>query len=387
MAFSSPSLSLRRLLVVASVLLSLPAFAQKTAPGPPSKNTGLNPPPTAPFPDTESKTFRPLFITGNVVFQGGVSPSEPVAIERICNGLSRREGYTDSKGQFQIEMGRPIEQDASQGDSRIGSPTQSRVLGRASVSPYEGCELRAILPGFQSTSVTLHMEDDFGQVRIGTIVLTRQGNVQGSTISVASLSAPKNARQAYEKGRKAEFEKKFSEAEKELSRAVEAYPRYAAAWFLLGEVHRLQLQLDRAVQAYSQAIACEPEFVSPYFALAIIAINQKNWPEVQRLTDRLIRLNEFAYPLAYYYNSAANYNLGRIEEAERSALKFQSMDADHRTPDVARLLAKILEAKQDYAGAAQELRNYLTLVPGSPSAAEITAEADRLEALSVSKQK
>jgi TolA-binding protein len=387
MAFSSPSLSLRRLLVVASVLLGLPAFAQKTAPGPPSKTTGLNPPPTAPFPDTESKTFRPLFVSGNVVFQGGASPPEPVAIERICNGLSRREGYTDSKGQFQIEMGRPIEQDASQGDSRTGSPTQSRVLGRASVSPYEGCELRAILPGFQSTSVTLHMEDDFGQVRIGTIVLTRQGNVQGSTISVASLSAPKNARQAYEKGRKAEFEKKFSEAEKELSRAVEAYPRYAAAWFLLGEVHRVQLQLDRAVQAYSQAIACEPDFVSPYFALAIIAINQKNWPEVQRLTDRLIRLNEFAYPLAFYYNSAANYNLGRIEEAERSALKFQSMDTEHRTPEVARLLAKILEAKQDYAGAAQQLRNYLTLVPGSPHAAEITAEADRLEALSVSKQK
>ena len=387
MAFSSSSLSLRRLLVVATVLLGLPAFAQKTAPGPPSKTTGVNPPPTAPFPDTESKTFRPLFVSGNVVFQGGVSPSEPVAIERICNGLSRREGYTDSKGHFQIEMGRPIEQDASQGDSRTGSPTQSRVLGRASVSPYEGCELRAILPGFQSTSVTLHMEDDFGQVRIGTIFLTRQGNVQGSTISAASLSAPKNARQAYEKGRKAQFEKNFSEAEKELSRAVEAYPRYAAAWFLLGEVHRIQLQLDQAVQAYSQAIACEPEFVSPYFALTIIAINQKNWPEVQRLTDQLIRLNEFAYPLAFYYNSAANYNLGRVEEAERSALKFQSMDKDHRTPEVARLLAKILEAKQDYAGAAQQLRNYLILVPGSPHAAEIEADADRLETLSVSKQK
>src|SRR5215472_13274777 len=284
-------------------------------------------------------------------------------------------------------MGRPIEQDASQGDSRTGSPTQSRVLGRASVSPYEGCELRAILPGFQSTLVMLHMEDDFGRVRIGAIVLTRQGNVQGSTISVASLSAPKNARQAYEKGRKADLEKRFSEAEKELSRAVEVYPRYAAAWFLLGEVHRVQLQPDLAIKDYSQAIACEPEFVSPYFGLTIIAINQKNWPEVQRLTDKVIRLNEFAYPLAYYYNSAANYNLGRIEAAERSAQKFQSVDKEHRTPEVARLLAKILEAKQDYAGAAQQLRNYLTVVPGSPSAAEITAEADRLEALSVSKQK
>jgi tetratricopeptide (TPR) repeat protein len=383
MAFSS-SLSLR-VLVVAAVLLSLPSLAQKTAPGP-GKTTGLNPP-MAPFPDTESKMFRPLFVSGNVVFQGGVSPPEPVAIERICNGLSRREGYTDSKGQFQIELGRHVEQDASEGDPRTGSPNQSRILGRANVSRYEGCELRAILAGFQSTSITLHMEDDFGQVRVGTIVLTRLESVQGSTISAASLSAPKEARQAYEKGRKAQIEKKFAEAEKELSRAVEAYPRYAAAWFLLGEVNRIQRQPDRAIQAYSEAIACEPQFVSPYFGLTIIALDRKNWLEVQRLTDQLIRLNEFAYPLAYYYNSAANYNLGQIEAAERSALKFQSMDADHRTPEVARLLAKILEAKQDYAGAAQELRNYLALVPGSPHAAEIKADAYRLDTLSVAKQK
>src|SRR5215467_10549494 len=177
----SACLSMHRLVVVAGVLLTFPVFAQKTASSP-GKTNGLNPP-MSPFPDTESTMLRPLWVSGNVVLQGGVAPQEPVAIERVCSGVFHREGYTDSKGQFQIEMGRQIEQDASEGDSRTGGPTQSRVLGRASVSPYEGCELRAILPGFQSTLVMLHMEDDFGQVRIGTIVLTRQGNVQGSTIS------------------------------------------------------------------------------------------------------------------------------------------------------------------------------------------------------------
>jgi TolA-binding protein len=380
----SACLSMRRL-VVAGVLLTFPAFAQKTASSP-SRTNGLNPP-MSPFPDTESTTFRPLWVAGNVVFQGGVAPQEPVAIERVCSGVFHREGYTDSKGQFQIEMGRQIEQDASEGDSRTGGPNQSRAVGRATVSRYEGCELRAILPGFLSTSVTLHMEDDFGQVRAGTIVLTRQENVQGSTISLVSLAAPKNARQAYEKGRKADLEKKFSEAEKELNKAVEAYPRYAAAWFLLGEVHRVQLQPDLAIKDYSQAIACEPLFVSPYLGLTIIDVDRKNWPEVQRLTDQLIRLNEFAYPVAYYFNSAANFNLGRLEAAERSALKFQSMDRDHRTPQVARLLAMILEAKQDYAGAAQQLRNYLSLVPDSPQAEAIKAEAQRLESFRQAKEK
>src|SRR5262249_40767131 len=127
--------------------------------------------------------------------------------------------------------------------------------------------------------------------------------------------------------------------------------------------------------------------ISPTLGLTIIAVDRKNWTEVQRLTDQLIRLNEFAYPVAYYFNSAANFNLGRLDAAERSALKFQSMDADHRTPQVARLLAMILEAKQDYAGAAQQLRNYLSLVPDSPQAAAIRADAQRLEIFGKAKEK
>src|SRR5262245_51326654 len=142
----SACLSMRRLVVVAGVLLTVPAFAQK-APSSPRIN-GLNPP-MSPFPDTDSTMFRPLWVSGNVVFQGGVAPQEPVAIERVCSGVFHREGYTDSRGQFQIEMGRQIEQDASEGDSRTGGPNQSRTFGKASVSRYEGCELRAILPGFQ----------------------------------------------------------------------------------------------------------------------------------------------------------------------------------------------------------------------------------------------
>src|SRR5262249_2579966 len=147
----SACLSLRRLVVAAVVLLSLPAFAQKTATSP-SKTNGLNPP-MSPFPDTDATMFRPLWVSGNVVLQGGVAPPEPVAIERVCSGVFHREGYTDSKGQFQIEMGRHMEQDASESDSRLSAgANQSRTAGRATVSRYEGCELRAILPGFLSTS-------------------------------------------------------------------------------------------------------------------------------------------------------------------------------------------------------------------------------------------
>ena len=46
---------------------------------------------------------------GKVALQGGVAITEPVAIERVCNGAVRREGYTDFKGNFEFQLGQGTE--------------------------------------------------------------------------------------------------------------------------------------------------------------------------------------------------------------------------------------------------------------------------------------
>jgi tetratricopeptide (TPR) repeat protein len=204
---------------------------------------------------------------------------------------------------------------------------------------------------------------------------------------MTSMNAPKDARQAYDKARKALAEKKSPEAEKELNKAVQIYPQYAAAWNLLGELHRTQKQPDQAIKEYTQSMTCDPQYVSPYFGLAVIAIDQKRWQDAQRLTDQINRLNSFAYPLAYFYNSAASFNLGQVEAAEQSARKFESIDTGHHTPEIFRLLAMILEAKRDYAGAAQQLRTYLAVAPTAPHAAEAKVDAQRLEGLAAGQQR
>src|SRR6478735_4252266 len=48
---------------------------------------------------------RSVFVSGKVLLQGGGAAAQ-VLIERICNGMVRREGYTNSKGNFQFELGR-----------------------------------------------------------------------------------------------------------------------------------------------------------------------------------------------------------------------------------------------------------------------------------------
>ena len=345
--------------------------------------------PSAGSPIMERNTDpRSVFISGKVILQGG-GPTGRIAIERICNGVVRREGYTNNKGNFQFELGRnAMERDASQADSdRMVSNRNARVppSGGSDIR-YDECELRAAMPGFVSTTVPMRVHAGASQLEVGTIVLTKSGTAEGPTVSVNTMVVPKEARDAYEKGRKAGTEKNFDEAITELNKAITAYPQYAAAWSLLGEIHRLQNQFGQAKEEYGKALAADPKFVSPYFGLATIAVVENKWTEAAQLTDEVIQLNSLAYPMAYFFNAAANLNLGKLDAAELSARKFQQVDRTHTRPDIALLLANILTGKHQYAEAAQLYRDYLAVKPDAPNAEALKKEAQRLDSLSAAKQ-
>lgn len=333
-------------------------------------------------PTTVDPSIQPIFISGKVLMEGGGSPGEPVAIERVCNGVARREGYTDFKGQFEIQLGvNPTFQDASENgiqSSPNSAPRVSSSTGSRRPVDLAGCEFRAARAGFQSTTVMLPSREDT-RYEVGTIVLKRMGGAKGTTISLTSMAAPKDAKQSFEKGERAVERKKFEEAEKELTKAVKIYPQYAAAWSSLGDVHQEKGQLQQAREDYMKAIFADAQYVNPHFGLAIIAMQEKNWPEAVQFTGQVIQLNAAAYPATYFYNAVANYNLGKDVAAEESARRYKTLDVEHRHPDVALLLCNILTHKQDYQGAAQQLREYLALVPGSPDADKLTAQLKQLE--------
>ena len=102
---------------------------------------------------------------------------------------------------------------------------------------------------------------------------------------------------------------------------------------------------------------------------------------------RLSSSNSAAYPVVYFLNAAANYNLQKFAPAEESARKFKALDTQHSHPDVCLLLSYVLSARQDYAGAAREIRDYLAIAPNSPDAESLNNDAKRYEDLSVSAKK
>ena len=370
-------------------LLGSAATAQRggstNSAGTPSRST-----PSTRTPGTPDVSSRPIFVSGKVMLQDGGSLPEPVPIERVCNGTVRREGYADTKGQFEFQLGMNLTfQDASENDSRMTPASQSRSGSNANLRALElnGCELRAVLAGYQSSVVILRViGGDTWEYPVGTIFLQRIGNAPGTTISVTSMAAPKDAMRAFEKAQKVKAEKP-AEAEKELNKAVKIYPQFAAAWAQLGDLHRERKQFDAARSEYTQAIAADPQFVNPSYGLAMIAAQEKKWDDAVRFTDQVIKLNPAAYPVAYFLNAAANYNLQKFGPAEDSARKFKTLDTQHSHPDVCLLLSYVLSARQDYAGAAREIRDYLAIAPNSPDAESLKNDAKRFEDLSVSAKK
>jgi len=339
-----------------------------------------------PFPESDPnqnrfpEMQRPIYLSGKVVLDDGTPPPDSVVIERVCNGQPRAEAYTDSKGRFSFQLGQNqgVMQDASIGSGADGGfgetpgvPGQRRnsgmsgMGGRGGLSERDlmGCELRAVLAGFRSESVNLAGRRAFDNPDLGTIVLRRLANVEGTTISAVALQAPKDAKKAYEKGRDLVKKKKVAEAQKEYEKAVQVYPKYSYAWFELGRVHESQNNMEEARKAYAEALAADPKYVSPYRQLANIAFKEQKWQEVADTTDRVLKLDPVDYPDQYFYNSVANYYLKKYDAAERSAREAQKLDPGKRMPKVNHLLGAILIEKQDYTGAAEQIRGYLKMLP------------------------
>jgi tetratricopeptide (TPR) repeat protein len=334
-------------------------------------------------------------LIGTVLLDDGTPPPDPVTIERVCGGAPRAQAYTDQKGRFSFQIGQTaaVMQDASEDGSNLpgtSRPVTSLASGTGSQQAVPGgpdlqlsnCDLRAVLSGFRSDSVNLGARRLMDDPNVGTIVLHRLANVEGSAVSVTSLQAPKPARQAYERALQDLRKNKLPEAAKELQKAVEIYPNYAAAWYELGRIQAKNQDIEQARKSLGRALAADPKFISPYAQLAELEAQAGNWAALADITSRLIKLDAMDYPMAYFYNATANLNLGQIDTAERSARDGAKLDTAHRYPRLEQVLGMILARKKDYAGAVAHLRNYLLLAPDADDAARMKKELAELERLS-----
>jgi tetratricopeptide (TPR) repeat protein len=323
-------------------------------------------------------------LTGRVVMDDGTPPPERAAIERICNGRSWKEGYADTRGYFSITIGgntlNPYVQDASSSEGGFGDPNQPGSGGMSgmqsgfpgtsnSARNLFGCELRATMPGTISEVIELsdRANNSLSDPNVGTIVLHRIGKVDGASVSITSLKAPKSARKDFDHARKELKKQHFDKAEADLTRAVAADTDYAEAWSLLSEVYLHGKQYDKAADAAQRSIAADSRYVNPYFTLITVAANRQDWKKTEELSDKLLALDAYHYPAAYYFNSLASLQLHELDKAQKSILLARKFDVHSSLPKISLLLGQILMQRNDYAGAVQAYKAFLEREPQGPA--------------------
>jgi tetratricopeptide (TPR) repeat protein len=333
---------------------------------------------------------RPVFFSGKVIVDEGAPPPEPAVIELVCGGSQPRpQGYTDSKGRFSFQLGQnqAMFADASvSNNDTFGSFGNRQMVGgpmggNRGITERDlmGCELRAALPGYVSSVVQLSGRRVLDNPDIGTIALKRLTGVEGFTFSMTTGNAPKDAIKAYEKGMDRAKKQKLSEAEIELRRAVEIYPKYAVAWNDLGRVLEAEKKVDEAKTCYEKSIEADPKFVNPHMQMMNLAGKAAQWDETLKRSETVLKLNPVNFPQAWFYNSVANLNLGNREAAEKSAKEALRLDPNHKIPKISHLLGVIMAQKQDYPSALEHFKGYLMAAPNAADAEQIRKQVTEME--------
>lgn len=327
-------------------------------------------------PGNSPMNTRPIFLSGKVALSDGATVPEPVKIERVCGAMARVEAYTDLKGRFSFEVGRSQEIPDASDDANGGNfGGSNRMRDR---SPFV-CDLRVSLPGFRSETISLADKQYLDNSDLGTITLHRIANVEGLTVSATSSLAPKDAKKAFEKGMDAVNRKNAAEAQKNFEKAVELYPRYAAALYELGRLSEGQNRFDDARKSYAQAVAADAKFIPPHERIAWIDLRESKWQELADSSGAILRLDPIDYPDAYYLGGVANLQLGNLDLAEKDAREAIARDTAHKNPRAPYLLALILAQKRDYDGAVPLLRAFLEQNPGVSDAGAVRQQLAAIE--------
>jgi tetratricopeptide (TPR) repeat protein len=357
--------------------------------------TNSQPPVNQTIPDFSQ---RPLFLTGKVTMEDGTAPPESLTIQLICHASPRSIGRTDGRGDFSIDLNNRTTMmtfaDSSEDPlpSRAGGPLGSQSSGNTVASasgaaPSQtrtdrdlmGCDLQATLPGFRSDILHLTNRKSLDDPNVGTLIMHRLANVEGTTISLTSAMAPKDARKAMEKAQNFAKKEKWDQAQKEIQKAVEIYPKYAVAWSELGGLQERANDSEGARKSFAMALEADPKLIPPYLALAAMASRDGKWQEVSDDSERILKLNPVDFPQAYLLNAMSNYYLKNLAVAEKSAREGMEHDPEHRFPRLHEVLGAVLIRKQDSAREAEQFRKYLRYAPDGPETTKARKQLADLE--------
>jgi len=334
---------------------------------------------------------RVTYFSGSVTLDDGSPPPDAVQLQRVCNGLARSEGWTDAKGRFSFKVGRNDggtgSGDATEAAERSAQLGQgfgyTLALAHPITNELKNCELEAMLPGYRAERVSLSVES-VGAKKLGTMVLHPISKLSSLTVSATTLQAPSSARKSYDKGLELIQAKKWDAAAAEFAKAVKAFPKFAVAWYQLGEARLAHGDLASATEAWRQSASADPKYLKAWERLTVVADQKGDWVESEKSSDAWLHLDADDFPGAWLFNAIAKAQQGKLDDAEHSAREGVRIDKDQRIPRLSYILGLILMQEHKFAESADCFRNYLKLAPTARDAEVVKQQLAEFEKMAAS---
>jgi len=203
-----------------------------------------------------------------------------------------------------------------------------------------------------------------------------------ATVSVAEYKVPQKARAAFHKAEAALAKNRLDEVAKQLGKALEIYPDYAAALTLRGVTSLDAAKPEAAVDDFDRAIHSDPGYALAYTAMAA-ALNQLNkFDDALRSATRAVSLSPSSWQS--YFEMAKSY-VGKADydHALQQITKAQQM-VPKEYPPIHLIRAHVMLALKNYAEAMGELQAFLTLAPQDPNSGAARQALEKVKALTSS---
>jgi len=181
---------------------------------------------------------------------------------------------------------------------------------------------------------------------------------------------------------------------------VESQPDHVwNGWFKLAQAYQKNSEIEKAIEAYRQALKLRPEDINSNYNLALLLTANKQYPEAEQAYKKLIELN--SRDALFYYNQIIQMydQAGQYEQALESVKKIIELNPKsevavynlgimyyklNRFEEAAKTLNDCLALKSDYTSAwynlglvysklgrhqeaAEAFKKYTTLAPEDPS--------------------
>lgn len=199
------------------------------------------------------------------------------------------------------------------------------------------------------------------------------------TISAAALNIPPKAEAEFDKGVVALKKNDLVEAKKRFQKAVDQYPRYAAAFNNLGVIAMQEGNPQGGESFFRQASEVDTEYAPPLLNLAKLTMGARSYPQALELLNKATSIDP-TNPEILALLTVVEYESNRMELAVANARKVHALPDHNRFAFAHMIAGRCLEAQNRRAEAVAEYKFFLQEAPQSPSAAQVRSAIAAMEA-------